>query len=255
MPTLRHRTAIARIKADAHRLTKREREKLGLPAEPVRRADEPPAFPADPAGYAWFALTTLPRQEAAVARKLARMGYAAFNPVEIVKARSCRQMKYRRKARERAMLTSMVLAGFPGRTVVRHLPAHEVADQCGGRRMVAARERRTVVADVPWLSILDIPEVIGVVGIGGVPRPVPLGNILALHAADGRRGTTRNWQPVEGDIVELAHGPFAEIAGKIVELSEGKAKVVLFGKGLFAGKSAPIEVAESWLRLTANVDA
>lgn len=234
MSSLRHKLAIATIRHDAHRLTRRQREKLGLPAKPIHRPAEPVPFPSEPERYVWFALTTQPQREAEAAQALSRSGYAAFNPTEIVMVRANRTLKFKRRERERAMLTSMVLAGFEGRMCQR---------QVGDELVNVLR------ADVPWLYVLDLERITGFVGIGQSPVPVPLGNVLSLSARCGHRGDTRNWSPALGAAVEVAYGAFEGQKGTVVELADGKARVALFGvNGLFSGHVEPLEVPETWVR-------
>lgn len=238
MSSLRHKLAIATIRHDAHRLTRREREKLGLPPKPLRRAQEPVPFPSQPERYVWFALTVEPQREAEVAQALSRSGYAAFNPTEIVMVRASRKRKFQRYERERALLTSMVLAGFEGRMFQRRV----------GDEMV-----NVLRADVPWLYVLDIEKITGFVGIGQSPAPVPLGNVLALRARCGHRGDPRNWTPSVGVAVEVAYGAFEGRQGTVVELADGKAKIALFGaSGLFSGHVEPLAVPETWVRKAVN---
>lgn len=234
MSSLRHKIAIATIRHDAHRLTRRQREKLGLPAKPTHRPAEPVPFPSAPERYVWFALTTQPQREAEAAQALSRAGYAAFNPTEIVMVRANRTLKFKRRQRERAMLTSMVLAGFEGRMCQR---------QVGDELVNVLR------ADVPWLYVLEIERVTGFIGIGQSPAPVPLCNVLSLRARCGHRGDTRNWTPDVGSAVEVAYGAFEGQQGTVVELTDGKAKIALFGaNGLFAGHVEPLAVPETWVR-------
>lgn len=222
---------------------------MGLPARPVRRPIEPPPFPSNPAAYAWFVLTTLPQQEAAVAHRLARVGHAVFNPTEIVLARHNRQARHKREARQRAILSSMVLVGFMGERVERHVPPAQVPDGKGGKRWTEGVQRTVIVARPCWPEIEAIEGVTGKVGIGGVPEQVPLSNVIGLHCVHGRRAVTRNWSPMVDDVVEVEHGPFRDLAGKVVELADGRAKVMLFGQGLFAGHVDPLDVPETWLRM------
>ena len=203
MSSLRHKLAIATIRHDAHRLTRRQREKLGLPAKPIHRPVERVPFPSEPERYVWFALMTQPQREAEAARALSRAGYAAFNPTEIVMVRANRKRKFKCHERERAMLTSMVLAGFEGRMCQRRV----------GDELV-----NVLRADVPWLHILDLERITGFVGIGQAPAPVPLMNVISLRARCGHRGDTRNWTPDIGAVVEVAYGAFEGQQGTVVEL-------------------------------------
>jgi transcription antitermination factor NusG len=234
MTTLRHKLAIARIRADGHKLTRREREQIGLPPDPIPKVREPLPFPSDPGRYVWFALTTLPQREAEAAHALSREGYAVFNPTEVVAVRNNRRTRHKRRDRERAILTSMVLAGFAGRWVARR---------------VNGIERAVLVADVPWLDVLGIENVRGFVGVGLSPAPVPVVNVLQLRARNGQRGSTRNWSPDIGDAVEVVYGAFQGKAGQVVALSDGEAQVRLFGaEGVFAKLAQPLAVPETWVR-------
>ncbi len=233
MTSLRHKIAIAYITHDAHRLTKAEREKLGLPAHPLRRRMESPPFPSNPADYLWFALTTAPQGEALAVQALSRAGFMAFNPTELVAVRANRLVRHKRADRERAILTSTVLAGFRGHWVQR-MRAGEVVD--------------VFHADIPWLHVLEANRITGVIGMGDGPVPVPLGNVLALQVRCGQRGSTRNWSASVGDDVAISFGAFQGQQGQVVELVDGKAKVMLFGaKGVLAHLAAPLVVPEAWV--------
>lgn len=233
MTSQRHRQAIAILRHDAHRLTSRERELLGLPARPSRKPVEPPPFPANPADYVWFALTVTPQGEALAVQALSRAGFVAFNPTEVVMARSSRIVKFKRKERERALLTSTVLVGFRGRWV---------------SRMRDGKPVDVFHADVPWLRVLEVDRVTGVIGMGEGPVPVPLINVLMLRERCGQRGATRNWSASVGDTVEITFGAFQSQHGRVVDLVDGKAKVMLFGgSGVLAHLAAPLAVPETWV--------
>ena len=234
MTSLRHKHAIARIKHDAHRLTAEERAAIGLPARPVRRRNAPPPFPNNPGAYVWFALTTTTRGEDKAVLDLTRAGFVAFNPTEVVLARSSRLVKFKRKERERAMLTSMVLVGFPGRWVERRRGADVVS---------------CLHADVPWLHVLELERITGFVGMGNGPVPVPLGNVMAIRMQCGRRASTRNWTVSVGDTIEVSVGAWQGRQGQVVELVDGAAKVALFGtSGVLASLAGPLSVPETWVR-------
>lgn len=233
MTSIRHQTAKAVLKHDAHRLTRREREKLGLPAHPSRKPIVPPPFPSSPADYVWFALTVAPQGEALAVQALSREGFVAFNPTERVMARSSRIVKFKRRERERAILTSTVLAGFRGQWV---------------RTWRDGKSVEVFHAPVPWLRVLNVHRVTGVIGMGNGPVPVPLGNVLVLHERCGQRGSTRNWTASIGDTVEISFGAFQGQQGQVVDLADGKAKVMLFGaKGVLASLAEPLAVPETWV--------
>lgn len=238
MTTYRHRTRHAMIELDGWRLTKQERERLGLPDRPSRRKVEPPPFPDNPGAFVWFALTTTPRGEAEAAVELDRLGFAAFNPTEVVVARASRQVKFKREARERAMFTSTVLAGFPGRPVERRV----------GQETINALH-----ADVPWLTVLGCNHVLGFVGMGAKPLAVPLGNVIDIRGRCGQMSRTRNWSASVGDAVEISTGAWVGQKGEVVELTDGRAMVRLFGKGVFAQVAPPLSVPETWLEPTTVV--
>lgn len=231
MTSLRHQDRVARLRADAHTLTKREREAMGLPARPVRRHTEPPAFPENPGAYVWFALTTAKQGEAKAVLELARAGFVAFNPTEVVSMRASRKARHQRLDRERAMYTGIVLAGFTGRWV------HRV------------RGPDVLHADVPWLTVLSLENVVAFVGMGQGPVPVSLGNLLSIRLKHRTRASTRNWSAAVGDTVEVSYGAFSGKQGQIVELADGTAKVKLFGNtGLLSNLAMPLAVPENWVR-------
>lgn len=228
MTSLRHQDRVARLRAGA--FTKQQREAIGLPAHPVRRHNEPPAFPANPGAYVWFALTTTRQGEAKAVLELARAGFMAFNPTELVSMRAGRKARFHRKDRERAMYTGIVLAGFAARAVLRK--GHEAMH-----------------ADVPWLRVLQQEHVVAFVGMGEGPVPVPLKNVLSIRERHQSRATTRNWSPLVGEAAEVSVGAWTGKVGEIVELQDGMAKLRLFGgTGLLANLAAPLVVSETWLR-------
>lgn len=228
MTSIRHQDRVARLRAGA--FTKEQREAAGLPAKPVRRHTEPPAFPSNPGAYVWFALTTTKQGEAKAVLELARAGFMAFNPTEVVLARSSRIVKFKRKERERALLTGLVLVGFPG-------------------VWTEGRKGAVLYADVPWLRVLTQTHVVGVVGMADGPVPVPLGNVMAIRMQHQRKGSTRNWSPAVGDTVEVTWGAWSGKRGEIVELADGAAKLKLFGAtGLLATLREPLVVPEACVR-------
>ncbi|HWV19513.1 MAG TPA: transcription termination/antitermination NusG family protein [Devosia sp.] len=232
MTSIRHQDRVARLRAGA--FTKQDREAVGLPARPVRRHSEPPAFPANPGAYVWFALTTTKQGEAKAVLELARAGFMAFNPTEVVSMRASRKARHHRQDRERAMYTGVVLAGFPGRWVHR-------------RRGLELIE--VMHADVPWLTVLGQQHVVAFVGMGDGPVPVSLGNLMAIRARHRSRASTRNWSPGVGDRVEVSYGAFTGKEGQIVELVNGEAKVRLFGgTGLLEKLTEPLSVPEAWVK-------
>ncbi len=233
MTSLRHQDRVARLRADAHTLTKREREAMGLPARPVRRHTEPPAFPENPGAYVWFALTTAKQGEAKAVLELARAGFVAFNPTEVVMVRSSRIVKFKRKERERALLTGLVLVGFPGAWVERRR----------GKSLIGALH-----AEVPWLRVLSQANVVGVVGMASGPVPVPLGNVMAVRMQHQRRGSARNWAPAVGDTVQVTWGAWTGKHGEIVELADGAAKLKLFGATGLLEKIGALSVPEGWVK-------
>ena len=169
MTSIRHQDRVARLRAGA--FTKQQREAIGLPAHPVRRHNEPPAFPANPGAYVWFALTTTKQGEAKAVLELARAGFVAFNPTELVAMRASRKARHQRQDRERAMFTGIVLAGCVGQ--------------------------------VPWLTVLNLQHVVAFVGMGGGPVAVPLRNVLGIQVRHQSRASTRNWTASLGDRVEI----------------------------------------------------
>lgn len=229
MTSLRHQDRVARLRAGA--FTKQEREAIGLPAHPVRRHNEPPAFPANPGAYVWFALTTTKQGEAKAVLELARAGFMAFNPTELVSMRASRKARHHRQDRERAMYTGIVLAGFVGRWA--HRP----------------RGADVLHADVPWLTVLGMEHVVAFVGMGEGPVSVSLGNVMAIRMRHRSRASTRNWSASVGDTVEVSYGAFSGKQGQIVELMDGAAKVKLFGgTGLLAKLAVPLSVPEAWVK-------
>jgi transcription antitermination factor NusG len=232
MTSIRHQDRVARLRAGA--FTKQQREAIGLPPHPVRRHTEPPAFPANPGEYVWFALTTTKQGESKAVLELARAGFAAFNPTEVVMARASRIVKFKRQERERALLTGIVLVGFPGRRIERRR----------GNEVVSA-----LYAEVPWLRVFDAQHVVGVVGMGEGPVSVPLGNVMNIRMQHRRKAGTRSWTATVGETVEVTFGAWSGKMGEIVQLADGAAMVMLFGAtGVLQNLAGPLTVPEAWVR-------
>lgn len=201
------------------------------PGAPVKRA-------AGPSGESRRVYVVCPddktAREAKAVLELARAGFVAFNPTELVSMRASRIVKFKRQERERALLTGLVLVGFPG--------------------VLGKRRRGNVVvsslhAEVPWLRVLSQTNVVGVVGMATGPVPVPLAKVMAVRLQHRQKGSTRNWNAAVGDMVEVMWGAWSGKQGEIVGLVDGAAKLKLFGvTGLLENLVQPLSVPEPLVR-------
>ena len=200
--------------------TRLERKRLGLPKTPTRRERPPVALPANPHEFIWFVLTTKPQAEDKAARRLVENRFVAFNPVELIKTRASRRVKYARKTVERALLTSMILFGYP----------------IDGLRQL------------PWRDVLAPDLVTGVLGMGEWYVPVPISNVLDLMRRTGCAGRTRKWAPEVGEVAQISTGPYRDKLGRVVQLEAGTAALELLGlSGVFAEVKQNYSVPETWL--------
>lgn len=210
----------ARVLRAGANLTRERRILAQLPPGPVKH--KPPAalpirLSLPPDALVWFALTVLPQSERIALGQLRMRGFDAFLPVERVEAKLNRRQRFRRVERERPMLPSLVLVGFPKGE------------------------------GVPWLEVWDVPRVTGVIGMGDRPAPLPLHNVVTLMLMSGARSRTRVWIPAPGDVVEVTAGPFTGFEGKVMALRDRKARVRLFdtGSGALAKMSGELSVDEN----------
>lgn len=226
MLSTRHKNHVRHIRSGGASLTRREREKAGMAPSlrAARRAVPDVPFPAEPERFDWFVLEVRASSEGAVAAALFAEGMAGFSPVESVPMRGNRYVRHRREMGRRTLLSGLCCVGFPANTLA----------QWG--RILGARGVRSE----------RFENVLGVLGMEGRPTPLPLSGLLHLHALDGRTARPRHYAPEVGGSAVIAFGQYAGLSGQVIELTEGDARLAIFGEGLFSGH-AEARVPELWL--------
>lgn len=216
------------VRIEGTRLTKRERKLQGLPPVPIFRERVNIPIPKRPELLEWFALTTMPQSEEMAAQVLYWAGYAAFNPVQFVDVRASKFGRHKTAQRARAVLTSMVLVGFPA--------------------------QRGAIG-VPWRFVLELEHITGVIGFDGAPAPLPYREVFQLLNVHQTKGVKRS-VPAVGSVVTIDQGVWEGKSGQLVALSDGAAKVALFGvSSVENGKSSMfakaleqgVEVNQDWI--------
>lgn len=173
----------------------------------------------------WYALVTAPKREFIAALLLGRMGLLVVNPVELVERRLNRYRKVTGR-RPRPLLTSMVLCGFD--------PEVDL----------------DVAGVPPWLHVLNISVIAGVVGMRGVPVPISADAVLQLDAASGRQGQLRRpplparpaFVPRVGQTVRFVDGMFRGYEGRVIEPANENVRVQLGLLGKEAEITVPVEM-------------
>jgi len=128
------------------------------------------------------------------------------------------------------------------------VPKEKVWEIKGGKRELVEKKIYPgyvfidmIVDDLSWYVVRNTPKVTGFVGVGSTPLPLKEEEIKEMLA--------RIQQPEEpkvesdfsiGDVVEIVHGIFKGLKGKIMEidLSRQKAKVLV----PVMGRETPVEV-------------
>ncbi|TBW32116.1 transcriptional activator RfaH [Siculibacillus lacustris] len=169
------------------------------------------APPPSAAGFRWYAVHTLPRQEALAVIHLERQGYEAFLPKALVTRRHARKFE------------TLKAALFPRYAFV---------------SLDIGRHR--------WRSINGTMGVASLVMGIDYPQPVPNGIVEDLIEAadeDGVIDIGRGFRP--GDPVEILVGPFAGTVGTLVSLdAKGRVEMLL---SLLTG-AVRVKVAREVLR-------
>src|SRR3990170_6753516 len=160
---------------------------------------------------AWYAVYTRGRHEKKVARALSNKAVPVFLPL----ARKRSRWKDRWKIVDVPLFTSYLFVN------ARPDPGSQ-------------------------LAVLKTPGVVRIVGINGVPSPVPDEQI------DSLRIVVESGEPVlilrsipPGARVVVRQGPFEGVIGKVVRLSERKAR--LGGSLELLNRSVAVELDEDWL--------
>lgn len=160
----------------------------------------------------WYAIRTAPQRERAVEAMLRVQGYVVFLPVET---------KVKRVGRgSRRSSRTVVYPMF-----VRYL---------------------FVRAPVPWLHLMAVNHVTGVVGFDGTPAPIEDHEIERIKNMSGNIPHRASVNPHRalrtGEVAEITAGPFAGQVVKIAGLHGNKAKIFV---NLFGGvKEAEILLAD-----------
>ena len=167
------------------------------------------ALESEPRG--WYAVYTRGRHEKKAAETLSRKAIPVFLP--LVKKKS--RWKDRWKIVDAPLFTSYLFVNAP--------------PDPGSQ-----------------LAVLKTPGVVRIVGIHGVPSPVPDEQI------DSLRVIVESGEPVlilrsipPGARVVVRQGPFEGVIGKVVRLSERKARLVVSIELL--NRSVAVELDEDWL--------
>jgi transcription antitermination factor NusG len=139
----------------------------------------------------WYVVRANARHEKSVARMLGLLGYPTFLPL------TKKTHEYGRRLRE------YDIPLFPG-----YLFCHFVA---GIARAVA-----------------QLPSILEVVGVGGVPSVIPDAEICSLRLAVDAQLPMRPWPYLEiGDSVRITEGPMAGVNGVVLDRTTRSMRVVL----------------------------
>lgn len=164
----------------------------------------------DAVGLAWYALAVGPNRQFRVREWLAGGAIETFLPTEKIK----RPWSDRTKEIERPLFSGYVFARF------------DIAESRG---------------------IKAVPGVLGIVGRGATPEPIPEAEISSLrHAVDSRRPITP-CAYVAGELVEVIRGPLAGARGVVKRAAEWRKDGLrlIIGIELFKrAVSIPIDPAE-----------
>ena len=158
----------------------------------------------------WYAIRTAPQRERAVEAMLRVQGYVVFLPVET----KIKRVGLKRTRRE------VVYPMF-----VRYL---------------------FVRAPVPWLHLMAVNHVTGVVGFDGTPAPIEDHEIERIKNMSGNIPHRASVNPHRalrtGELAEITAGPFSGQVVKITGLHGNKARIFV---NLFGGvKEAEILLAD-----------
>ncbi len=96
-----------------------------------------------------------------------------------------------------------------------------------------------IVDDLSWYVIRNTPKVTGFVGVGATPIPINEEEIKEILSRIEKEEPTIQTEFSVGDVVEIVHGIFKGLKGKIVEIDydRQKAKVLI----PIMGRETPVE--------------
>ena len=206
-----------KTKGDEARNKARSRPKR---QKPVMKESREVYIPNDAELCGWYVLTTAPQSEQLVVDLLQERGFDAINPVEEVEVRMSRKARYQRIVRQRAMLTSMVLLAHLG--------------------------------PVPWLSVLELSRITGVIGVNGSPSRIPAAAALKLIRRSGLKARTRKPSLMAGEKAAVVEGPFEGFEGKVVSARNGRVHVMLGLSGVFGEGERAVDLPEESLERLAS---
>lgn len=97
-----------------------------------------------------------------------------------------------------------------------------------------------ILDDVSWGVVKNTPSVIGFIGSGSKPTPLSKNELKTILAHMGMETPKYLVKFKVGDVVDIKDGPFAKMAGKVVEIDDerGKVKVLV---NMF-GRETPVEI-------------
>ena len=99
---------------------------------------------------------------------------------------------------------------------------------------------RMVLDDETWYLIKDTPRVMGFLGYGDKPVPVPDEEVTAVVSRLSKAGAKSDKEFVKGDYVKVVDGPFENFTGVVDEVNLEKQKVRVM-VSIF-GRSTPVEL-------------
>ncbi len=149
----------------------------------------------------WFAIRTAPQREFTVEAMLRVQGYDVFLPVEVKRRKTGRGSKRKTMDVRYPMFIRYIFVREP----------------------------------VPWLHLLAVNHVTGVVGIDGSPSPISdreIAKIKAMSASVPHRASVNPHRALRtGELAEITAGPFTGQVVKISGLHGNKARIFvnLFG--------------------------
>ena len=165
----------------------------------------------------WYALQSVPMKEFAAFTALRRHGMTGFLPVEY------RWRRHNRWTRRRMRVAYPMFVGY-------------LFVQCDG--------------ELPWMTLLEIDAVRGVVAFDGKPAPIADSAMRGLMRVSGVSvphrasvNTHRSLRP--GDLAMIAAGPFRDRTVTIEQIDKGKARIFLDLFGVVRPIDVPLEHLEA----------
>lgn len=116
--------------------------------------------------------------------------------------------------------------------------------RCGRRRTGIERDYPLIVGYVfvrfsrppPWYQLFSMHCLKSVVGIGGMPMPIPetaMGALMSGQSVPHTRSTNTRLAFVPGDTVRVSHGPLAGYEGRVEAVVGKRARMIfqMLGRG------------------------